>query len=197
VVGVTARTHNPFYEGVKGMDGKSNPHLGIALLRWRKDAVSKMAEAAVAMGANAIVGMRFDNRWVTQLYSEICAYGTAVQVSLLADELPPPSVAPPAPQPQPEPTGLPGPPPRHARTDDAGPDTVVDGTPVPPADPGNPGNPEELVMPATPATPADPMAPPAEPVTPADPGLPESDRAGAVVVPARRRPRPYPSALSG
>ncbi len=119
VVGVTARSHNPFSEGVKGMDGKPNPQLGIALLRWREDAVGKMIEAAAAMGANAIVGMRFDNRWITQLVSEICAYGTAVQVSYVVEETPPPPAAPPAPPPEPEPPA--GPAGRHARVEDGGP----------------------------------------------------------------------------
>ncbi len=115
VVGVTARTHNPFSEGVKGMDGRSNPQLGVALLRWREDAVRKMVEAAAVMGANAIVGMRFDNRWITNLWSEICAYGTAVQVVLVPEDPPPPPLSPPAPPP--EPATPPGPPPRHARLD--------------------------------------------------------------------------------
>jgi uncharacterized protein YbjQ (UPF0145 family) len=151
VVGVTARTHNPFSEGVKGMDGRSNPQLGVALLRWREDAVRKMVEAAAVMGANAIVGMRFDNRWITNLWSEICAYGTAVQVVLVPEDPPPPPLSPPAPPP--EPATPPGPPPRHARLDGdqpaapaapAAPEPAAAGTPAaaePPAEPKPPDGP--------------------------------------------------------
>jgi uncharacterized protein YbjQ (UPF0145 family) len=40
-----------------------------------------MVEAASRRGANAIIGMRFDNRDVTPPWREICAYGTAVVVA--------------------------------------------------------------------------------------------------------------------
>jgi uncharacterized protein YbjQ (UPF0145 family) len=39
-----------------------------------------MVEAANRRGANAVVGMRFDNRDVTPPWREVCAYGTAVLV---------------------------------------------------------------------------------------------------------------------
>jgi uncharacterized protein YbjQ (UPF0145 family) len=164
VVGVTARTHNPFSEGVKGMDGRSNPQLGIALLRWREDAVRKMVEAAAAMGANAIVGMRFDNRWITTLWSEICAYGTAVQVSLIPEELPPSPAAPGAPPPAappPAPDGPPGPPPRHAREDEERSDT-------PAAAPASPA--PAPVKPDLQPPPVSPIQPGSGPVAPATDG---------------------------
>ena len=182
VVGVTARTHNPFSEGVKGMDGRSNPQLGIALLRWREDAVRKMVEAAAAMGANAIVGMRFDNRWITTLWSEICAYGTAVQVTLMPEELPPSPAAPGAPPPTaaPPPTPEPppaGPPPRHAREDGE-----RSGTPA--AAPQSPA--PVPVRPDLQPEPVSPIQPGSGPAAPATDGpVPEPPA-------PRRRPSPTP-----
>jgi uncharacterized protein YbjQ (UPF0145 family) len=185
VVGVTARTHNPFSEGVKGMDGRSNPQLGIALLRWREDAVRKMVEAAAAMGANAIVGMRFDNRWITTLWSEICAYGTAVQVSLIPEALPPPPAAPGAPPPvAPQPDPPPAPAPAPAGEDRS----AGEGTPV--ASP--PPAPEEPVSPVQPGS--GPAAP--EPGGPEsggpESGGPEPGGPDAAPPAPRRRPSPTP-----
>jgi hypothetical protein len=48
-----------------------------ALARWREDAVVKMLNEAYQRGANAVVGMRFDHRELTNSWTEICAYGTA------------------------------------------------------------------------------------------------------------------------
>ncbi len=80
VVGVTARTFNPYIEGVKSLNGRLNPQLVRLLTQIRQEAVAHMVEAASRRGANAVVGMRFDNRDVTPPWREICAYGTAVVV---------------------------------------------------------------------------------------------------------------------
>ena len=80
VVGVTARTFNPYIEGVKSLNGRLNPQLVRLLTQIRQEAVARMVEAANRRGANAIVGMRYDNRDVTPPWREICAYGTAVFV---------------------------------------------------------------------------------------------------------------------
>jgi uncharacterized protein YbjQ (UPF0145 family) len=80
VVGVTARTFNPYIEGVKSLNGRLNPQLVRLLTQIRQEAVAHMVDAANRRGANAIVGMRFDNRDVTPPWREICAYGTAVFV---------------------------------------------------------------------------------------------------------------------
>ena len=77
VIGVTARSHNPFAEGVRSLHGGSNPNVVAALTRWREEAVERMAQEALKRGANAVVGMRFDHREVTSSLVEICAYGTA------------------------------------------------------------------------------------------------------------------------
>ncbi len=78
VVGITARTYNPYIEGVKSLNGRLNPELLRLLTQIRQEAVARMVEAANAFGANAIVGMRYDVRQITQAWNEVCAYGTAV-----------------------------------------------------------------------------------------------------------------------
>jgi uncharacterized protein YbjQ (UPF0145 family) len=84
VLGVTARTHNPYAEGVKALDGGLNPQMVAALAHWRAEAVTQLARNAERRGANAVVGMRFDHREITDYWAEICAYGTAV----VAERLP-------------------------------------------------------------------------------------------------------------
>jgi uncharacterized protein YbjQ (UPF0145 family) len=46
----------------------------------RRHAVDRMVENANAMGANAVIMMRFDSSEIAQTMSEIVAYGTAVVV---------------------------------------------------------------------------------------------------------------------
>ncbi|MBS0473176.1 MAG: YbjQ family protein [Proteobacteria bacterium] len=44
----------------------------------RRQAIDRMVKNATAMGANAVVMMRFDSSEIGQAMSEIVAYGTAV-----------------------------------------------------------------------------------------------------------------------
>ena len=83
VVGVVARsrelprelrTPNP-------MDGYCS-----MLTRSRQDAVERMVEMAVAAGADAVLGLRFDCSEITQSLSEVSAYGTAVTLSPVAGD---------------------------------------------------------------------------------------------------------------
>jgi uncharacterized protein YbjQ (UPF0145 family) len=46
----------------------------------RRQAVDRMVKNATAMGANAVVMMRFDSSEIGQTMSEIVAYGTAVVI---------------------------------------------------------------------------------------------------------------------
>jgi uncharacterized protein YbjQ (UPF0145 family) len=80
VIGITARTHNPFNEGIRALTGGLDPKMPQSLVRWRQQAVEEMVEAARKRGANAVIGMRFDNRELSAAWAEICAYGTAVVV---------------------------------------------------------------------------------------------------------------------
>lgn len=46
----------------------------------RKSAIDRMIQNATAMGANAVVMMRFDSSEMGQSMSEVVAYGTAVVI---------------------------------------------------------------------------------------------------------------------
>jgi uncharacterized protein YbjQ (UPF0145 family) len=81
VIGICARTYNPFTEGVRTLWGDPNPQVAQVLARWRQEAVDDMISGAKKRGANAIVAMRFDHREVTTAWVEICAYGTAVVIA--------------------------------------------------------------------------------------------------------------------
>ena len=83
VVGVVARTRElrPDLRGVNPLDGYV-----VMLTDSRQEAVARMVEMAVAAGADAIVGLKFDCSEITQSLSEVAAYGTAVK--LVPDEKP-------------------------------------------------------------------------------------------------------------
>ena len=77
VVGVVARTRElrPDLRGGNPVDGYV-----VMLTDSRQDAVARMVEMAVAAGADAIVGLKFDCSEITQSLSEVAAYGTAVKL---------------------------------------------------------------------------------------------------------------------
>lgn len=76
VIGATVRPDNVYVEGAKSLDG-SGTHIQ-EIIRTRQEAVAEMMERARLMGANAVVGLRFDHRTIAGKWSEICAYGTAM-----------------------------------------------------------------------------------------------------------------------
>lgn len=78
VLGVTACTRNPYVAGFRTLDGGQGPEMAQVLVQSRANAIGQMIHAARRRGANAILGMRFDNRDITPNWVEICAYGTAV-----------------------------------------------------------------------------------------------------------------------
>lgn len=79
VMGATGRLRNAFTEGVRLLErGDKDPRMPQHLVSWRRDAIEQMVAQARERGANAVIGMRFDNREITDAWSEICAYGTAV-----------------------------------------------------------------------------------------------------------------------
>lgn len=83
------------------------PALGLS--QARREAVQRLAEEARRMGATAVVGMTFDNAFVSSGAGrgghEVCAYGTAVVAEPAAPQPQPHSsggyAKPVAPQPQP------------------------------------------------------------------------------------------------
>lgn len=46
----------------------------------RKQAIDRLVQNATAMGANAVIMMRFDSSEIGQYMSEVLAYGTAVVI---------------------------------------------------------------------------------------------------------------------
>jgi uncharacterized protein YbjQ (UPF0145 family) len=83
VVGVVARTRElrPDLRGGNPVDGYV-----VMLTDSRQDAVARMVEMAVAAGADAVVGLKFDCSEITQSLSEVAAYGTAVKLVPDQDE---------------------------------------------------------------------------------------------------------------
>jgi uncharacterized protein YbjQ (UPF0145 family) len=49
----------------------------------RRHAIDRLVQNATAMGANAVVMMRFDSGEIGQTMSEVVAYGTAVRIEPL------------------------------------------------------------------------------------------------------------------
>ncbi|WP_320067310.1 YbjQ family protein [Micromonospora sp. RTGN7] len=91
VVSSMARTRNPYREGVKNLRGGAyDPMAPDNLTRWRTDSVARLGEEARRLGANAVIGMRFDSRDCGEMWMEICAYGTAVIVASLTPDVMPP-----------------------------------------------------------------------------------------------------------
>src|SRR3954464_1272463 len=62
VLGVTACTRNPYVAGFRSLDGGGGAEMAQVLVQSRATAIGHMINAARSRGANAIVGMRFDNR---------------------------------------------------------------------------------------------------------------------------------------
>ncbi|HEY9138657.1 MAG TPA: YbjQ family protein [Terriglobus sp.] len=54
--------------------------------RTRQDALLRMEEHAIAMGANAVIAFRYDANEVMQGVTEVLAYGTAVVVETVPQE---------------------------------------------------------------------------------------------------------------
>ena len=50
----------------------------------RRHAMDRMVENAMLMGANAVIGVRFDSSEIGQALTEVVAYGTAVVIQLRA-----------------------------------------------------------------------------------------------------------------
>lgn len=96
VVGITARPRNAYSEGVRTLAGEADPGVTRSLVRSRELAIAHMLHTAYGRGANAVVGMRFDHRAISDSWTEICAYGTAVFVVPASGAGPPPTPPSPA-----------------------------------------------------------------------------------------------------
>ena len=84
VFGLTVRSRNAFSQmgaGFKSMFGGELKGMTKALAESREEVISRMVEEAEAKGANAIVAMRLDTSEMGEMWTEICAYGTAVRIA--------------------------------------------------------------------------------------------------------------------
>ncbi|MED4354185.1 YbjQ family protein [Schinkia azotoformans] len=83
VFGLTVRARGigkDILASLKGIVGGEINQYTEMLEDARKQAIDRMVKNATAMGANAIIMMRFDSGEIGQNMSEIVAYGTAVNV---------------------------------------------------------------------------------------------------------------------
>ena len=72
---------NSFVAGLRALAQTEVVEYTGLLEHSRRQAIDRLVEHAMAMGANAIVGMRFDGSQIGGQFTEIVAYGTAVIVS--------------------------------------------------------------------------------------------------------------------
>jgi uncharacterized protein YbjQ (UPF0145 family) len=85
VFGITVRSRNigsQLGAGFKAMVGGELRGMTKMLTQSRTEAQDRLAEAAQAKGADAILAMRFDTSEF-QAGQEMCAYGTAVKIRRL------------------------------------------------------------------------------------------------------------------
>ena len=86
VFGLTVRSRNAFSQmgaGLKSMFGGELKGMTKALVDSRNEVMGRMIGEAQSRGANAIIAMRFDTSEMGDVWTEICAYGTAVRISPL------------------------------------------------------------------------------------------------------------------
>ncbi len=70
-----------FTGGFKALKAGEVPQYTDVVNQAREEAVSRLMEHARQLGANAVLGVRFDSSDVAENLAEILAYGTAVVVS--------------------------------------------------------------------------------------------------------------------
>jgi uncharacterized protein YbjQ (UPF0145 family) len=84
VFGLTVRSRNAFSQmgaGLKSLVGGELRGMTKNLESSRQEVIDRMAEAASARGANAVLAMRFDTSEMGGVWTEICAYGTAAKAT--------------------------------------------------------------------------------------------------------------------
>ena len=84
VTGLTVRSRNAgvqFGAGLKALVGGELAGLTKQLSQSREEAKQRLTEAAQALGADAVIAMRFDASEVGQNAQEVVAYGTAVKLA--------------------------------------------------------------------------------------------------------------------
>jgi uncharacterized protein YbjQ (UPF0145 family) len=84
VNGITVRTRNigaQLGAALKGIGGGELRGLTRQLTETREEAVQRLGENATALGANAVVAMRYDSNEINGTFQEVLAYGTAVVIA--------------------------------------------------------------------------------------------------------------------
>ncbi|HLY93721.1 MAG TPA: YbjQ family protein [Gaiellaceae bacterium] len=82
VFGLTVRSRNlgsQLGAALKSIVGGELKGMTKMLAAGREDATKRLIEEAEAKGANAVIAFRFDTSELGKIWTEICAYGTAVQ----------------------------------------------------------------------------------------------------------------------
>jgi uncharacterized protein YbjQ (UPF0145 family) len=86
VFGLTVRSRNlgsQIGAGLKSLVGGELKGMTKMLAAGRQDATNRLIEEAEAKGANAVIAFRFDTSEFGSIWTEICAYGTAVRARQL------------------------------------------------------------------------------------------------------------------
>jgi len=88
VFGLTVRSRNAFSQigaGFKSMFGGELQGMTKNLAESRNEVMGRMLEHARSKGGNAVIGMRFDTSEMGDVWTELCAYGTAVVAVPVSD----------------------------------------------------------------------------------------------------------------
>lgn len=88
VMGLTVRSANVgqnFVASFRSIAGGEVTEYTQLVYESRQEVMNRMVTEAERRGANAVVGMRFDTGDIAQAFSEVCAYGTAVYATPIAD----------------------------------------------------------------------------------------------------------------
>jgi uncharacterized protein YbjQ (UPF0145 family) len=83
VFGLTVRSRNvgsQFGAMLKSIVGGELKGMTKMLAAGREHATERLVQEAEAKGANAVIAFRFDTSELGSIWTEICAYGTAVRV---------------------------------------------------------------------------------------------------------------------
>jgi uncharacterized protein YbjQ (UPF0145 family) len=86
IFGLTVRSRNAFSQmgaGLKSIIGGELRGMTTALVESRNQVMQRLIDEATMRGANAILAMRFDTSEMGGVWTEICAYGTAVRATKL------------------------------------------------------------------------------------------------------------------
>ena len=89
VFGITVRARNVGSQigaGFKSLVGGELKGMTTNLANSRLEVMGRMLEEARAKGGNAVVAMRFDTSEMGDIWTEICAYGTAVVAVPITEE---------------------------------------------------------------------------------------------------------------